>query len=50
MAALIEAAERDPEVRHLHRRFSAERQVILVELLRGAVKHFERGAPRPMRP
>jgi len=35
------SSERDPGVRHLHRRFRAERRVILVELLRGAVKSGE---------
>jgi TetR/AcrR family transcriptional regulator of autoinduction and epiphytic fitness len=41
MPALIEAAERDPQVRDLHRRFSAERRAVLVELLRDAVKDGE---------
>jgi TetR/AcrR family transcriptional regulator of autoinduction and epiphytic fitness len=41
MPALIEAAERDPQARDLHRRFSAERRAILVDLLRGAVKDGE---------
>src|SRR5215207_2563581 len=41
MPALIEAAERDPQARDLHRRFSAERRAILVDLLRDAVKDGE---------
>jgi TetR/AcrR family transcriptional regulator of autoinduction and epiphytic fitness len=41
MPALIEAAERDPQVRDLHRRFSAERRAILVDLLRDAVDDGE---------
>jgi TetR/AcrR family transcriptional regulator of autoinduction and epiphytic fitness len=41
MPALIEAAERDPQVRELHRRFSAERRAVLVELLRDAVEGGE---------
>jgi AcrR family transcriptional regulator len=41
MPALIEAAERDPQVRDLHRRFSAERRAILVDLLRDAVNEGE---------
>jgi TetR/AcrR family transcriptional regulator, regulator of autoinduction and epiphytic fitness len=41
MPALIEAAEHDPQVRDLHRRFSAERRGILVELLREAVDNGE---------
>jgi TetR/AcrR family transcriptional regulator, regulator of autoinduction and epiphytic fitness len=41
MPALIEAAERDPQARDLHRRFSAERRAILVDLLRGAVNDGE---------
>jgi AcrR family transcriptional regulator len=41
MPALIEAAERDPQVRDLHRRFSAERRAILVDLLRDAVSDGE---------
>jgi TetR/AcrR family transcriptional regulator, regulator of autoinduction and epiphytic fitness len=41
MPALIEAAEHDPQVRDLHRRFSAERRAILVDLLRNAVEEGE---------
>jgi TetR/AcrR family transcriptional regulator, regulator of autoinduction and epiphytic fitness len=41
MPALIEAAEHDPQVRDLHRRFSVERRAILVNLLREAVKSGE---------
>jgi TetR/AcrR family transcriptional regulator of autoinduction and epiphytic fitness len=41
MPALIEAAEHDPQVRDLHRRFSAERRAILVDLLRDAAKEGE---------
>jgi TetR/AcrR family transcriptional regulator, regulator of autoinduction and epiphytic fitness len=41
MPALIEAAEHDPQVRDLHRRFSAERRAILVDLLREAVESGE---------
>jgi TetR/AcrR family transcriptional regulator, regulator of autoinduction and epiphytic fitness len=41
MPALIEAAEHDPQVRDLHRRFSAERRAIIIELLRDAVKDGE---------
>lgn len=41
MPALIEAAEHDPQVRDLHRRFSAERRAVLVDLLRGAVETGE---------
>jgi len=37
MPALIEAAERDPQVRDFHCRFSAERRAVLVDLLRDAV-------------
>jgi TetR/AcrR family transcriptional regulator of autoinduction and epiphytic fitness len=37
MPALIEAAERDPQVRDFHCRFSAERRAVLVGLLRDAV-------------
>ena len=36
MPALIDAAERDPQVRDFHRRFSAERRAVLVGLLRDA--------------
>jgi TetR/AcrR family transcriptional regulator, regulator of autoinduction and epiphytic fitness len=41
MPALIEAAEHDPQVRDLHRRFSAERRAILIDLLRDAVENGE---------
>jgi TetR/AcrR family transcriptional regulator, regulator of autoinduction and epiphytic fitness len=41
MPALIEAAEHDPQVRDLHRRFSIERRGILVDLLRQGVKAGE---------
>ena len=41
MPALIEAAERDPQVRDFHLRFSAERRAVLVELLAGAVADGE---------
>ncbi len=41
MPALIEASERDPEVRDFHRRFSAERRAVLVDLLRDAVESGE---------
>jgi TetR/AcrR family transcriptional regulator of autoinduction and epiphytic fitness len=41
MPALIEAAERDPEVRDFHCRFSSERRAVLVGLLRGAVENGE---------
>jgi TetR/AcrR family transcriptional regulator of autoinduction and epiphytic fitness len=41
MPALIEAAERDPQVRAFHTAFSAERRAVLVGLLRDAVEHGE---------
>jgi TetR/AcrR family transcriptional regulator of autoinduction and epiphytic fitness len=41
MPALIEAAERDEQVRDLHRRFTAERRGVLVEVLRDAVNEGE---------
>ena len=41
MPALIEASERDPNVRDFHRRFSAERRAVLVDLLRDAVETGE---------
>jgi TetR/AcrR family transcriptional regulator, regulator of autoinduction and epiphytic fitness len=41
MPALIEAAEHDPQVRDLHRRFSAERRAVVVELLADAVENGE---------
>jgi TetR/AcrR family transcriptional regulator of autoinduction and epiphytic fitness len=41
MPALIEAAEHDEQVRDLHRRFSAERRAILIDLLRDAVDDGE---------
>ncbi len=41
MPALIEAAERDPNVRAFHATFSAERRAVLVGLLRDAVTQGE---------
>jgi TetR/AcrR family transcriptional regulator of autoinduction and epiphytic fitness len=41
MPALIEAAERDPQVRDFHCRFSSERRAGLVGLLRDAVESGE---------
>lgn len=41
MPALLEAAEHDDQVRDLHRRASAERRAVLVDLLRDAVKAGE---------
>lgn len=41
MPALIEAAEHDPQVRDLHRRFSAERRAVVVDLLADAVENGE---------
>jgi AcrR family transcriptional regulator len=41
MPALIEAAERDPQVRAFHCRFSAERRAVMVGLLRDAVEDGE---------
>jgi len=41
MPALIEAAERDPQVRSFHCEFSAERISVLVKVLRDAVKSGE---------
>jgi hypothetical protein len=41
MPALIEAAERDPQVRDFHWRFSAERRAVLVDLLSDAVESGE---------
>jgi len=41
MPALIEAAERDPQVRSFHCDFSAERRAVLVDALRDAVKANE---------
>jgi TetR/AcrR family transcriptional regulator, regulator of autoinduction and epiphytic fitness len=41
MPALIEAAEHDPQVRDLHRRFSIERRAVVVDLLREGVKAGE---------
>jgi len=41
MPALIEAAERDPQVRAFHCAFSTERLAALVDLLRDAVKSGE---------
>ena len=37
LPAIIEAAERDPEVRGLHRRLSCERRQVLVDVLAGGV-------------
>ena len=37
MPALIEAAERDPQVRAFHCQFSAERRAVLVDMLREAI-------------
>jgi TetR/AcrR family transcriptional regulator, regulator of autoinduction and epiphytic fitness len=41
MPALIDAAERDPNVRDFHTRFSGERRAVLVGLLRDAVASGE---------
>jgi TetR/AcrR family transcriptional regulator, regulator of autoinduction and epiphytic fitness len=41
MPALIDAAERDPNVRAFHSRFSAERRAVLIDLLRDAVETGE---------
>jgi len=41
MPALIEAAERDPQVRAFHCNFSAERLAVLVDVLRGAIASGE---------
>ena len=41
MPALIDAAERDPNVRAFHARFSAERRAVLVGMLRDAVESGE---------
>jgi AcrR family transcriptional regulator len=41
MPALIEAAERDPQVRDFHCAFSRERRAVLVDLLRDAVENGE---------
>jgi AcrR family transcriptional regulator len=41
MPALIEAAERDPQVADFHCRFSAERRAVLVDLLRDAADDGE---------
>jgi TetR/AcrR family transcriptional regulator, regulator of autoinduction and epiphytic fitness len=41
MPALIDAAERDPQVRAFHCAFSSERLGVLVEVLRGAVASGE---------
>lgn len=38
MPALIDAAERDPQVREFHCRFSSERRAVLVDLLRDATE------------
>jgi hypothetical protein len=44
MPALIEAAERDPQVRAFHCEFSAERRAVLVDVLRDAVASGELGS------
>jgi AcrR family transcriptional regulator len=41
MPALIDAAERDPQVRAFHCEFSAERRAVLVDVLRDATAHGE---------
>ena len=41
MPALIDAAERDPQVRAFHCEFSAERRAVLVDVLRDAVTSGE---------
>lgn len=41
MPALIEAAERDLQVRDFHRRFGAERRAVLIQLLQDAVENGE---------
>jgi TetR/AcrR family transcriptional regulator, regulator of autoinduction and epiphytic fitness len=41
MPALIDAAERDPNVREFHRRFSSERRAELVDVLQDAVDRGE---------
>ena len=41
MPALIDAAERDPQVRAFHCEFSAERRAVLVDVLRDAVTNGE---------
>ena len=41
MPALIDAAERDPQVRAFHCEFSRERRAVLVDVLRDAVKSGE---------
>ena len=41
MPALIDAAERDPQVREFHCRFSSERRAVLVDVLREAVDSGE---------
>jgi AcrR family transcriptional regulator len=41
MPALIDAAERDPQVRAFHCEFSAERRAVLVDVLRDAVANGE---------
>src|SRR5258705_13575607 len=43
MPALIDAAERDPQVRAFHCNFSAERRAVLVDVLRDAVATGELG-------
>jgi len=41
MPALIEAAERDPQVREFHCQFSAERRAVLADVLRDAIAKGE---------
>ncbi len=41
MPALIDAAERDPQVREFHCRFSSERRAVLVDVLKEAVDSGE---------
>ena len=41
MPALIDAAERDPQVREFHCRFTAERRAVLVDVLREAMTSGE---------
>jgi TetR/AcrR family transcriptional regulator, regulator of autoinduction and epiphytic fitness len=41
MPALIDAAERDPQVREFHCRFSSERRAVLVDVLKEAVASGE---------
>jgi TetR/AcrR family transcriptional regulator of autoinduction and epiphytic fitness len=41
MPALIDAAERDPQVRDFHIRFSTERREMVIDLIRDGVKRGE---------